>query len=47
MEFIKKLGRGITKGGMVGSGGSWKQRELSFFQMLLKLMLTYEKGKTW
>jgi hypothetical protein len=39
-----KLGRGITKGDMVGPGGTWKQTKgLSVFQVLLKLMLTYGK----
>jgi hypothetical protein len=33
---------------MMGPDGSYKQREsLSLFQVLLKLMLTYGKGKAW
>jgi hypothetical protein len=44
-EFIK-LGKGVTQG-HGGPGGSRKQREcLSLFQVLLKLTLTYEKGRT-
>jgi hypothetical protein len=43
-----KLGRRITKGGMVGPCGTWKQRKsLSLFQVLLKLKLTYKKERTW
>jgi hypothetical protein len=42
------LGRGISKGDKVRTGGSWKQREhLSLFQGLLKLMLTYRKLDEW
>jgi hypothetical protein len=46
--MVGKLGKEITKCGMVGPRGSWKQRErLSLFQVLLNLMLRYEKRRTW
>jgi hypothetical protein len=41
-----KLGKEITKGDMMGSGGSWKQ-SLSLFPMLLKLTLAYGKRRIW
>jgi hypothetical protein len=44
MELLKVRN---YKRGMVGPGGNWKQRQcLSLFQVFLKLMLTYGKGRT-
>jgi hypothetical protein len=46
--IYERLGKEIIKKSMVGQDGSWKQREhASPFQVLLKLMLTYGKGRTW
>jgi hypothetical protein len=41
MEFIKKLRKGITKGGMVGPGKSWKQRASFSLSGAFKHMLMY------
>jgi hypothetical protein len=40
-----KLGKGITKGGMVGPGGSWKQRESLCFSGAFKAYANLWEGK--
>jgi hypothetical protein len=43
----EKLGKGKTKGSMVGTVGIWRQREYaSLLQVLLKLTLIYGMGGT-
>jgi hypothetical protein len=45
MEFIKR--KGNLKRGHGGTRWKLETERVSLFQMLLKLMLTYGKGRTW
>jgi hypothetical protein len=39
--------KGITKGGMVGPGRSWRQTECFSFLGAYKTYATYRKGRSW
>jgi hypothetical protein len=39
-----KLGKGLSRGSIMGPGGSWKQR-VFLFSSAFKTYLTYEKGR--